>query len=466
MNDYERSKMLRVQENQERLRQLGVKNIAKSFTSLVEGDKIKKRKKKTVANDNSVDYNPDSCGDGEKDDYEVATCAKLLQKLGMVVSEMESFFDSNASKNNQSNATLSMAQLILSKKGSLRQKEDVNCNSKEMNSARKSISSGSRRRLFDMSYEDLNEYVREQHSLVDDEIEDIEHIMFGNNQNRIELGSDSEDESENKIVEQVEEKTDGLDLQKKAIISNTKKRGPTMMHGIHVREFDACETIVCNKFGQPIGPVTKERDTVGQFSRFLGTIARNASYAPLTYSSWPKVPDKEMMWKYVLKRCLAARDLRLSKKNMHTAGPKSFARIREEMKNEDPNQDEPSLTQMFERTRQRKEGNVYADTYDDTENKIEKMRNYNPPEDESAPADPFLAVMNKEYDGHCILFGRGVTNTLIKKVNGDGSASMVPREIVKSPTVSLEVEKGQSIDMQRDLEANFKRRIGELKEDH
>nr|GEV13910.1 hypothetical protein [Tanacetum cinerariifolium] len=97
---------------------------------------------------------------------------------------------------------------------------------------------------------------------------------------------------------------------------------------------------------------------------------------------------------------------------------------------------------MFECTRQRKEGNAYADTYDDTKNKIEKMRNYNPPQDESAPADPFFAVMNKEYDGHRRLFGRGVTNTLVKKVNGDGSASMAPREIVKSPTVSLEVEKG------------------------
>nr|GEW44351.1 hypothetical protein [Tanacetum cinerariifolium] len=155
-----------------------------------------------------------------------------------------------------------------------------------------------------------------------------------------------------------------------------------------------------------------------------------------------------------MKHCLAARDLRLSQKNMHTAGPKSFARIREEMKNEDPYQEESSLTQMFECTRQRKEGNTYADTYDDTKNKIEKMRNYIPPEDESAPADPFLAVMNK-----------GVTNTLIK-VNGDGSASMAPREIVKSPTVSLEVEKGQSVDMQRDLEANFERRISELKDDH
>ncbi|GKB45149.1 hypothetical protein Tco_0890091 [Tanacetum coccineum] len=53
-----------------------------------------------------------------------------------------------------------------------------------------------------------------------------------------------------------------------------------------------------------------------------------------------------------------------------------------------------------------------------------------------------------------------------RKVNGDGSASTVPREIVKSPTVSLEVEKGQSADMQRDLVANYEMRISELKEDH
>ncbi|GJW51514.1 hypothetical protein Tco_0092865 [Tanacetum coccineum] len=59
-----------------------------------------------------------------------------------------------------------------------------------------------------------------------------------------------------------------------------------------------------------------------------------------------------------------------------------------------------------------------------------------------------------------------VSNTLIKKVNGDGSASTVPREIVKLPTVSLEVEKGQSSDMLRDLESNYERRIIELKEDH
>ncbi|GKB11382.1 hypothetical protein Tco_0845305 [Tanacetum coccineum] len=98
--------------------------------------------------------------------------------------------------------------------------------------------------------------------------------------------------------------------------------------------------------------------------------------------------------------------------------------------------------------------------------KWKKIRYYNPPEHESAPADPFLPVINKECDGHRRLFGRDVTNTLIKNVNGDGSASTLPGEIVKSPTVSLKVEKGQSFDMLRDLEANYERRISQLKEDH
>ncbi|KAF5765778.1 putative transposase, Ptta/En/Spm, plant [Helianthus annuus] len=32
-----------------------------------------------------------------------------------------------------------------------------------------------------------------------------------------------------------------------------------------------------------------------------------------------------------VERCLRAKEIRMSQKNMHTAGPKSFARIREEM---------------------------------------------------------------------------------------------------------------------------------------
>ena len=45
-NDYEMSRRTRIQENQQRLKALGVKSIAKSLTSLVQSDNTKKKKKK------------------------------------------------------------------------------------------------------------------------------------------------------------------------------------------------------------------------------------------------------------------------------------------------------------------------------------------------------------------------------------------------------------------------------------
>jgi hypothetical protein len=85
-------------------------------------------------------------------------------------------------------------------------------------------------------------------------------------------------------------------------ISKTNKRGPTMLHLVHTRKVDEREVIICNEFGQPVGPVTKEKDIVGKFSRFLGTIARNHTYAPLIHTSWKKVPHKDKIWEYVLVR--------------------------------------------------------------------------------------------------------------------------------------------------------------------
>ncbi|KAL4586572.1 hypothetical protein LXL04_011209 [Taraxacum kok-saghyz] len=274
--------------------------------------------------------------------------------------------------------------------------------------------------------------------------EDIEEMLYENNEDDIQ--GDSEDDIDDTDDELVEEQIEGLPSQIARELSITKKRGPTMMHGVQVRNFNDREAIICNEFGQPIGPVTEEKDTVGQLSRFLGTIARTYSHAPLTHTEWRKVPNKEKMWEYVLekyilpddakkwvlstightwrgykcrikkkhfyrlkdnktrwknrpknipekdfqqllnfwnnkvvmKRCSLKKDARMSQKNMHTAGPKSFARIREEMINDDPNKEPPTLAQMFERTRKRTPGNKYIDTYDDTAKKIEHMKNYKP----------------------------------------------------------------------------------------
>ena len=74
-----------------------------------------------------------------------------------------------------------------------------------------------------------------------------------------------------------------------------------MLHDVHTRNAKQREVIICNEYGQPVGPVT-ENDVVGKFSRFLGTIARTHSYAPLTCASWHKVPHKDKIWEYVLVR--------------------------------------------------------------------------------------------------------------------------------------------------------------------
>ncbi|KAJ8420560.1 hypothetical protein Cgig2_032394 [Carnegiea gigantea] len=45
--------------------------------------------------------------------------------------------------------------------------------------------------------------------------------------------------------------------------------------------------------GQPIGPLDK---VVNEFSKFLGTIAHDYTWAPLIYTNWSKVPNKDEMW--------------------------------------------------------------------------------------------------------------------------------------------------------------------------
>ncbi|KAL4574229.1 hypothetical protein LXL04_021055 [Taraxacum kok-saghyz] len=158
---------------------------------------------------------------------------------------------------------------------------------------------------------------------------------------------------------------------------------------------------------------------------------------------------------------MRAKEIRMSLKNIHTAGPKSFARIRDEMKNEDPNHEFPTLTQMFERTRKRTDGRVYVDTYDDTARKLEQMKNYKPQEDESDVVDPYMVVMNKENDGYRRLYGRGVTNRLIKKVGGGDTSYMIPEALMES-FKSNEVERNQLIEMKKEIQEDHEKKKAEL----
>ncbi|GJX54161.1 hypothetical protein Tco_0282530 [Tanacetum coccineum] len=142
------------------------------------------------------------------------------------------------------------------------------------------------------------------------------------------------------------------------------------------------------------------------------------------------------------------------------------------VKNEDLNKEPPSLTKIFERTRERKEGHVYADTYDETERLIEQMKNYNATkegesgEDGGASVDPFLAVMNKEYNGHRRLFGRGVTNKLIKKVNGSETSYMVPGELIESMRTDIYSELNRLVEIRKQIEDDHEQKKLEIAEEH
>ncbi|KAL8244037.1 hypothetical protein R6Q59_010295 [Mikania micrantha] len=426
-----------------------------------------------------------------------ANIAKQHRVIGPKVSQKFPL-DSNATKENQSTVSMTMAELISRNKRSPKQKEPkiyihqlTQRSNLPMELKLKLIRLDPHQAALVPQGVEQNPHQAAWAAAdgkettpgrINDEYEDMDDMTFEDNEKEIQM-DDSEDDLENEDNVQIQEQLQDSELKYKTAISESKKRGPTMLHLVHTRKVDDHEVIICNEFGQSVGPVTKEKDVVGRFSRFLGTIARNHSYATLIYNSWHKVPHKYKIWEYVLqkydvpdaarkwvlmtighsykvhkcrfkkkhfyqfkddktrwknrsksipegdfaqllrlwnnknvaKRCLRTKEIRMSQKNMHTVGPKSFARIRDEMKNDNPNNELPTLTQMFEHTCKRTERRIYVDTYDDTRSKIEQKKKYKSSENESDLIDPFMAVMHKENSGYCRLCGRGVTNKLIKK---------------------------------------------------
>ncbi|XP_056695462.1 uncharacterized protein [Spinacia oleracea] len=77
--------------------------------------------------------------------------------------------------------------------------------------------------------------------------------------------------------------------------AKNKGRGPTNMFEVHARKLEARVLIYCNDKGQPIGP---EKDRK-ELTRFLGTIAHDYNWAPLTDTNWQKVLNKDKIWEYV-----------------------------------------------------------------------------------------------------------------------------------------------------------------------
>ncbi|KAL8208997.1 hypothetical protein R6Q57_008409 [Mikania cordata] len=77
VNDYEKRRLLTVAQNKNKLRDLGVKNIANSLNSLVESKKIKKGTvEPTNINANDMDYIPNMDDDSEGDRQHIVTTSK------------------------------------------------------------------------------------------------------------------------------------------------------------------------------------------------------------------------------------------------------------------------------------------------------------------------------------------------------------------------------------------------------
>ncbi|GJU19971.1 hypothetical protein Tco_1153313 [Tanacetum coccineum] len=87
-------------------------------------------------------------------------------------------------------------------------------------------------------------------------------------------------------------------------------------------------------------------------------------------------------------------------------------------------------------------------------------------EDGIASVDPFLAVINKEYNRHHILFGRGVTNKLIKKVNGGETSYMVPAKLMEFMRTTIDAELNRLVEMRKNIEDDQEWKKLELAEEH
>lgn len=74
-----------------------------------------------------------------------------------------------------------------------------------------------------------------------------------------------------------------------------KGRGPTNLFDVHARKWEDRIAIYCNEKGQPVGPEKARKE----LTRFLGTIAHDYNWAPLTYTNWKSVPNKDKIWEFV-----------------------------------------------------------------------------------------------------------------------------------------------------------------------
>ncbi|KAL2941286.1 putative cobyric acid synthase [Bienertia sinuspersici] len=210
-------------------------------------------------------------------------------------------------------------------------------------------------------------------------------------------------------------------------------RGPTMCKDVLEWTFEEHRPIILNELGKPIGPDSK---TLDKFSRFLGTIARSPTLAPLNNLNWHEVRDKDNIWNYVKTKFVISeeggnmyvvgavgrlwrrhkciiknkhfsaydndndrlehapeyipeqhfkelleywnldivQESSINQKDRHTMGPKSFARKEHELKEQDKDKKRPSQAKLYQDSRKRKAGKTYKTSYELIQSNIDKTK--------------------------------------------------------------------------------------------
>ncbi|GAB2287919.1 hypothetical protein Dimus_022272 [Dionaea muscipula] len=124
---------------------------------------------------------------------------------------------------------------------------------------------------------------------------------------------------------------------------------------------------------------------------------------------------------------------RAKQRDRHSYGPKSFARIRENLKNANEERKEPYLAEKFRAPRKWVPGHAYKEPSEDIQTKIAGMEEIASQQagehveggESSNSMDPFEEVMGKECIERVRLYGRGVTASTLGKVSARSSGAFV-----------------------------------------
>ncbi|GKB15364.1 transposase, Ptta/En/Spm [Tanacetum coccineum] len=215
-----------------------------------------------------------------------------------------------------------------------------------------------------------------------------------------------------------------LDGDEVQVIQRKRVRGPTFMPKVWTKSEEDRISVSFNEYGQPI-----DKKTTSTLTHFMGSLARSGKYCPL-HKPWPKVGsskkrtlldvlndkfdlpmgcDDWILKSFGKKRVSEKNKANREKKKMvQVTGKKSYAIVREEVK-ESLGGREPTRRELF-RACFSTDGIAKNEEAANAIDKMEELSSQLPEgaTDEPGPQDVYSKVMGKDNNGPADLYGLGV----------------------------------------------------------